>query len=295
MTPSRNELYLMKIAGEQVSLPAAPLSRNEAFLAFLADKTGDLPTPQSRIETYLAKCCGMDVELPPEPLSETEVILAYLAGMDVELPVPSTRINTLLKTIIDNGGFDGGGDEDEPLFRQLMSMHCKVFTDPCDMRSMGDYVFAYDEVIEEAYFPKVTQIPTSCFENAVNLRKVVFPEATRNSGNRCFMGCSKLEEIRLPSCTSALNSILTSSAVTSLRVLDIKTSSWNFDVSTDGKCLETVILRGTSVVSGTPAFHPESPIALGTGHILVQPSLVDSYKAAAAWSNYAAQIEEIES
>ncbi len=288
---SRNELYLAKIAGEEVELPPAPLSRNETYLAFLAGEEVELPpAPLSRIESYLAKCCGLEVTLPPAPLSETEIFLAYLAGENVTLPEqPSTRINILLATIIENGGI-GGSDDPEPtpapIFRQMMNMTLTSYVDTNGENSLGDYCFSYDPVLEEAVFPEVTAVPTGCFEYATALKRAVFAKATRSSSSRGFMGCSNLEELRLPLCTSSMTNVLTSSSLNNLRILETKTASWNLSMSS-AKYLELLILRTTSVVSGTPSFSSASPIAQGTGRILVPADLVDSYKAASGWSTYA--------
>jgi hypothetical protein len=59
--------------------------------------------------------------------------------------------------------------------------------------------------------------------------------------------------------------------------------------------LVTLILRNTSLVSlqNNMALR-ETPIASGTGYIYVPSALVDSYKAATNWKNYANQIRAIE-
>ncbi len=293
---SRNELYLMKIAGDEVVLPAAPESRIETYLAQLAGEEVTLPDfIGSRIETYLAKLCGVEIDLPEEPLSETELFLASLTGAEVELQEATTRINTLLATIIDNGGI-GGSDEPEPepepeptpvpVFRQMMNMTLTSYVDTNGETSLGDYCFSYDPALEEAVFPEVTAVPTGCFEYATALRRAVFPKATRSASSRGFMGCSNLEELRLPLCTSSMTNVLTSSSLSKLRILETKTGSWNLSMSS-AKYLELLILRTTSVVSGTPSFNSASPIAQGTGRILVPADLVDSYKAASGWSTYA--------
>ena len=173
---SRNELYLAKIAGEEVTLPAAPLSRNETYLAYLAGEDVTLPVKiLSRVEAYLAKLCGVEVELPPVPLSETELFLAALAGENVELPSPTTRTNTLLATIIENGGIHGATILSTP----LMNLETVSFIAPQGITTLADYAFSYDTVIEEVEFPEVTAVSTSCFENCSNLKKAVFTSSIR--------------------------------------------------------------------------------------------------------------------
>ena len=172
-----------------------------------------------------------------------------------------------------------------------MNLETVSFIAPQGITTLADYAFSYDTVIEEVEFPEVTAVSTSCFENCLNLKKAIFFSATQCAGNKSFSGCRKLEELRLPKCTSALNSIMSATAAVSLRILDVKTTNWNYSFTSAGANLELVILRGDSVVTGTPVFHASSPIKMGTGRILVQPGLVNDYKT--AWPDYASIIGAI--
>ena len=97
----REETYLAKIAGYDVTLPPHPISREEHYLAKIAGEDVELPVaPISRDEHYLAKTAGQDVELPPYPISRDEFYLAKMAGEDVPLPPnPTSRIGELLDEI----------------------------------------------------------------------------------------------------------------------------------------------------------------------------------------------------
>ena len=97
----REETYLAKIAGYDVTLPPHPISREEHYLAKIAGEDVELPyAPISRDEHYLAKTVGQDVELPPYPISRDEFYLAKMAGEDVPLPPnPTSRISELLDEI----------------------------------------------------------------------------------------------------------------------------------------------------------------------------------------------------
>ena len=104
---SRIEKYMAFLNGEDVSIPARPLSRNEKYLAYLAGENVTLPSRQfSRIEKYLAYLCGVDVSLPAHPHSEMETYLARLCGEDVVLPaIPVSRINAQLAIAVQGGGW----------------------------------------------------------------------------------------------------------------------------------------------------------------------------------------------
>ena len=61
--------------------------------------------------------------------------------------------------------------------------------------------------------------------------------------------------------------------------------------------LEYFIARNTQAVAtplASTIFYSQSPIAKGTGKILVPRSMVASYKADSSWSRYADVIEAIE-
>lgn len=78
------------------------------------------------------------------------------------------------------------------------------------------------------------------------------------------------------------------------------------NVSSIGACafadctsMQTLIIRGNRVCTlsgseGQTAVLANTPIASGTGYIYVPAALVDSYKAATNWSNYASQFRALE-
>lgn len=299
---------MLKTISSGGTISEIPQSRLEAIAVAISKNASYDDAAQSRIEELLLDLYnnGAGSGTDALPYSEVEAILIAAINGDTYTGTVSSEIS---QAFVDSVDAIGGGTPEpgpgpgpgpeppEPIpemtytCQKLMSMVLTEFVDPSNIRSLGDYVMAYDTVIENATFQKVTQIPTSCFEQSTNLKFASFPNATRNSGNRCFMGCENLETIYLPACTSALNSVLTSSCCPKLKYLDIKTSSFNFDLSTNGAVsLEKLVLRGTSAVSGTPSFHADSPIAKLTGAIYVQDNLVSSYKNSDKWSAYASII-----
>lgn len=75
------ELYLAKLAGRDVTIPAEPITRIEWYLAKLCGEEVDIPTPKFREEFYLAKVCGEEVTLQP-PVFRAEMWLAKWAGYE---------------------------------------------------------------------------------------------------------------------------------------------------------------------------------------------------------------------
>ena len=96
---NRTELYLAKIAGEDVTIPDRPINNTEVFLARLAGADIVLPTPINTLQVWLAILCGELYTMPPVQGAEligvqmvrTE-FLAASAGLDgVTTPTPENR------------------------------------------------------------------------------------------------------------------------------------------------------------------------------------------------------------
>ena len=96
---NRTELYLAKIAGEDVTIPDMPINNTEVFLARLAGADIVLPTPINTLQVWLAILCGEQYSTPPVQGAEligvqmvrTE-FLAASTGLDgVTTPTPENR------------------------------------------------------------------------------------------------------------------------------------------------------------------------------------------------------------
>lgn len=96
---NRTELYLAKIAGEDVTIPDRPINNTEVFLARLAGADIVLPTPINTLQVWLAILCGEQYTTPPVQGAEligvqmvrTE-FLAASAGVDgITTPTPENR------------------------------------------------------------------------------------------------------------------------------------------------------------------------------------------------------------
>lgn len=118
---------------------------------------------------------------------------------------------------------------------------------------------------------RVTTVGTYAFQNCSGLTSVSFPNVT-SIGDYAFNAAHKLAKADLPKVTSIGQHSF--SAANALEALILRNA-------------EKVCSLGSDAVSYTK-------ISSGSGYIYVPAALVDSYKAAANWQNYADQIRAIE-
>ena len=118
---------------------------------------------------------------------------------------------------------------------------------------------------------RVTTVGAYAFQNCSSLTSVSFPNVT-SIGDYAFNAANKLAKADLPKVTSI--------------------GQHGFSAA---NALEALILRNTEKVCslGSDAVS-YTKISSGSGYIYVPAALVDSYKAAANWKNYADQIRAIE-
>ena len=118
---------------------------------------------------------------------------------------------------------------------------------------------------------RVTTVGAYAFQNCNGLTSVSFPNVT-SIGDYAFNAAHKLAKADLPRVTSIGQHSF--SAANALEALILRNA-------------EKVCSLGSDAVSYTK-------ISSGSGYIYVPAALVDSYKAAANWQNYADQIRAIE-
>ena len=171
--------------------------------------------------------------------------------------------------------------------------------------------------LQEVYLPNVTSIGSSAFKGCSMLSKINI-QNVETLGDYALSTCSEITELYLPKAitigTSACDSISQLKKVTlgNVKTIDKGAFSRNINCeeidislnenvnsigenafSNNGKLSKLTIrgaalieLKNTNALAGTP-------IANGTGKIYVDPSMVDTYKTATNWSNYASVIEAI--
>lgn len=171
--------------------------------------------------------------------------------------------------------------------------------------------------IQEVYLPNVTSIGDSAFKCCDMLSKINI-QNVETLDDYALSTCSKITELYLPKAitigTSACDSIPQLKKVTlgNVKTIGEYALYWNLnceeiDISLNenvgsigakaflgDKKLSKLTIRGTALIGlkDSNAFY-NTPIADGTGKIYVDPSMVETYKTATNWSNYASVIEAI--
>lgn len=138
--------------------------------------------------------------------------------------------------------------------------------------SIGTYAFYYCTAMTSINAPKVTSLGTYAFYNCGTIKEVNFPLATGIAQNVLY-SCDSLERA------------------------DFGVAS-KINQAAFAYCsnLKALILRRTGSICtlsvATNGFQG-SAIANGTGYVYVPDELVDTYKTATNWSNYANQIKPL--
>lgn len=189
-------------------------------------------------------------------------------GSSANIPV----LEMAEKILAIEGGGSGSIDhslEDGIIRRTLTSYSNDRIT------TIGAYAFANFAALKSIDFPNVTSIKRNAFYTCNGLTSVVFPKVV-DIGTSAFNNCSSLDIVDFH--------VLTTIAAQA------------FQYSTG---LYTVIIRSPNVptLSNINAFYnmPVNVVSSGTpGYVYVPSALVDSYKSASNWSNYADKIRAIE-
>ena len=167
-----------------------------------------------------------------------------------------------------------------------------------DINSKVTNVIAYalreSKALITVNLPNCTTIGTYAFYNCNGLKVFNAPNLS-SIGSNAFTNCKSLLEINFPSADSI--KVYCFSNNTSLVKVDlgVTKSIAGYAFEYDAK-LVTLILRKSDEIctlSNSNAFR-SSAIANGSGYIYVPSALVDAYKSATNWSNYASQIRAIE-
>lgn len=158
--------------------------------------------------------------------------------------------------------------------------------------SVGSNAFHSCTSLTSVNLPKATTLGISAFNNCTALTSIEIPKVTSIT-TQTFYGCSILETLNLPSVkTTGTQGIRNCKKLTRVDFGAVT----NIGALTLDSCslLDTLIVRTASVctLANTSALSG-TKIASGTGYIYVLDTLVDSYKSASNWSNFASQIKGI--
>lgn len=161
-----------------------------------------------------------------------------------------------------------------------------------NVKTVGDNGL-YGVGLAELSLPSCTKVGGTCIAYCNSLVKINLPKCT-TLDSYSFRDNKLLSEVSLPACT-----ILTQGAFyncDSLAKISLPSvTTINASAFSGSAKFATLILGRSSVVQlvNTSAF-TGTKIASGTGYIYVPAALVEDYKAASNWSNYAEQIRAIE-
>ena len=152
--------------------------------------------------------------------------------------------------------------------------------------------FASRNTLKTLDLPSVTYSDGDTLKSCTALTSVKLPKL-QTLAQYMFYGCSSLPSIVLPKTTN-----LSAYCFGYCRKLASVDLSANVTIhgGAFGECnaLARLILRNAETVATLNDGLSQTPIASGTGYIYVPRALVDSYKAATNWSNFAAQIRALE-
>ena len=171
-----------------------------------------------------------------------------------------------------------------------MFYNCSKFTElnAPNVESIGEYAFQGSKV-KTMYFPKLTNLVANTFRNAKSIVSLDLPNCTQ-LGNASVYSCTALTSINIPKVETLVRACMTS--CTSLEYVDLPICT-QIGTQAFNKCtsLKTVILRSETIctLDGTDAFSGCSALE----SIYVNDALLEDYKVATNWSDYASQIKPL--
>ena len=152
-----------------------------------------------------------------------------------------------------------------------------------NVTTIGKQAFYFCSALTSVSFPQLTSIEDNAFKSCSALTSVSFPLVT-SIGNYAFSSCSALTSVDLPNAISIGSSAFESCY--SLTKLIIRTTSQTCTLSSTSAFSSCYHILGTT----NATYNPEG---LKDGYIYVPDELVESYKTATNWSEYASQIKPL--
>lgn len=233
----------------------------------------------------------------PEPSGETEIEITAngttthdvsdYASAKIVANVPTSGGGADLSGMID-GSVTAVSDADITDIRDYAFSDCSSLAsvDLPAATEAGANAFSECNSLASVNLPLVTKLGQSCFRYCEALVEVNFPKLT-SIPNMCFYGCSHLKKVKADVATSVFNAFQN---CTALEVIDILGgSSWNFNANLGSTNLKSLVIRATDGVMNCES----STYFNSQASIYVADSLVDAYKAATNWSQFADQIKPL--
>ena len=152
--------------------------------------------------------------------------------------------------------------------------------------SIGDSAFYYCTALTTVDLPAATSIGDSAFSSCRSLTTVDFPKAT-SIGYSAFNSCYSLTTVNLPAATSIGDSAF--SSCYKLITVDLQAAT-QIESSAFNRCsaLKALIIRTEQVCSLDSGFGTDSC------YIYVPRALINDYKAATNWAQYADKFRALE-
>jgi hypothetical protein len=292
------------------------ITREEQLLKSVATGVASDIKPITREEQYLSYIGGGSSVLPAQPITRKEVLLDTIAKNGIGSGGGGgVTINNQDKTITENGTYTA--DEG---YTGLGTVTVSVAPPPSEIDKLINgqiteissgvtyakmYAFAECGYLASADFPLLRGVHNYMFQNCGKLTDINFPSAT-NISKYAFSGCGKLTSVSFP-----LVTLISDDAFDMCRSL----MSADFPLATKmgrsvfsfGYSLKRLILRAEALCtlsnvdafSGCVHFHGTvnatyNPEGLKDGYIYVPSALIESYKTATNWSNFATQFRALE-
>lgn len=212
--------------------------------------------------------------------------------------LPKDRYETGLEEGYETGleeGYDRGYAESvaeyEPLIDAFIeNTHTRLVNDR--VTKVQQNLCQNNNKLVEVNLPKCTRIGNYAFQSCVGLTTINLPELKTISAYS-FQGCGGLKSVVFPKAESIDTAGLY--GCWTLHTIDLPVCTYIKETSlVHCTVLTKLILRSPSVCTfdGGGGF-ANTAIAKGTGYIYVPDNLVEEYKTATNWSNYADQIKPI--
>lgn len=154
--------------------------------------------------------------------------------------------------------------------------------------------FSYCTSLESVDFPLLNVYISRLFEYCSNLKNVNLP-LLPGLGANMFNTCIALKEVYFPSVTIAYSNACTNCTSLEIVIFDSKVGFIRQTIFNNCTSLTALVLRNEeiSTLSYTNVFQG-TPIEAGTGYIYVPKALIEDYKVATNWINFAEQFRAIE-
>lgn len=233
----------------------------------------------------------------PEPSGETEINIeangttthdvSDYASAKIVVNVPSSGGGSDLSGMID-GTVTAVSDADITYIRDHAFSDCSSLAsvDLPAATEAGMNAFSDCSSLAVVNLPLVTKIGQYCFQYCGALTEIHLPKVA-SIPNMGFYGCSKLKKVKANVATSVFNAFQN---CTLLEVLDILGgSSWTFNANFGSTNLKSLVIRATDGVMSCGS----STYFNAQANIYVADALVDAYKSATNWSQFADQIKPL--